>query len=61
MATDSPSKHLDSPSMAVAFQFWEQGKKEFESNDIIKQKDGCEKAYRAATEAVDTLLASRGY
>ena len=61
MATDAPPKELDSPSMAVAYQFWEEAKKEFESNDMIRQKDGCEKAYRAATEAIDRLLASRGY
>ena len=61
MVTDAKPEKLDSPSMALAFQFWEQAKKEFNSDNIIQQKDGCEKAYRAATEAVDVLLASFNY
>ena len=61
MATDAIPKGLESPSMAVAYQFWEEAKKEFQSDYIIRQKDGLEKAYRATVEAIDTLLAFHGY
>ena len=61
MTTDIKPKGLDSPSMVVAHEFWELAKEEYQSNVIIRQKDALEKAYRAAIEAIDTLLAYHGY
>jgi len=60
MTTDSQAVPKDSPSISIAHQFWELAKEEFESENVFEQKGACEKAFRAATEAVDTLLASHG-
>ena len=48
------------PSMQLAREFFALAKEEFQSPNILRQCDGCEKAYRAATEAVDVLLFSKG-
>lgn len=48
------------PSAENAYKFFKQAKLEYSSEDVIKKKDGCEKAYRAATEMIDVLLASKG-
>lgn len=61
MATDTEHSDLDYPSLSSAYLFWEKAKEEYESENIIEQKDGCEKAFRASTEAIDTLLAQQGY
>ena len=48
------------PSMKLAYEFYELAKEEYASPDLLRQKDGCEKAYRAATEAIDVFLALKG-
>lgn len=59
MTIDSRSLFSDSPSFAIANHFWVLAKEEFYSDNIFQQKDGCEKAFRAATEVIDTFLSSR--
>ena len=61
MTTESNETPLLSPSFAIASNFWEIAQEEYKSVNVYKQKDACEKAYRAATEAIDVLLASKGY
>lgn len=61
MAIKPRMKTIDYPSFEGVDLFWKKAVEEFEKNDIISQKDGCEKAYRSATEAVDLFLTSRGY
>jgi len=46
--------------MDVAYEFWKIALEEYRTDNIIKQRDGCEKAYRAATEAIDFLLGWHG-
>ena len=53
--------NIDYPSLSAVHLFWEKAQEEFKSEDVINQKDGCEKAFRSATEAVDLLLAYFGY
>ena len=48
------------PSMKLAYEFYELAKEEYASPDLLRQKDGCVKAYRAATETIDVLLAMKG-
>ena len=48
------------PSMRLAFGFYELAIEEFAATNILRKKDACEKSYRAATEAVDVLLATKG-
>jgi len=61
MASDSARSNLDYPSYDTVTLFWTKAQEEYEKEDIISQKDGCEKAYRSATEAIDLLLAHNGY
>jgi len=60
MASDSRVHDLEYPSFTNIHIFWELATKEFESASIHEQKQACDKAYRAATEAVDVLLATHG-
>ena len=53
--------NIDYPSLSAVHLFWEKAKEEFNSQNIIDQKNGCEKAFRSATEAVDILLTHFGY
>ena len=48
------------PSMKLAYEIWDIAKEEYISDSRLHQKDGCEKAYRATTEAIDVLLISKG-
>lgn len=40
MATDIEYSDLDYPSLSSAYLFWEKAKEEYESENIIEQKDG---------------------
>lgn len=46
MAIETDFNDLDYPSFSVVFLFWEKAEEEFNSDIVIEQKDGCEKAYR---------------
>ena len=61
MASDSSKSNMDYPSFESVKFFWQKAVEEYESEDIISQKDGCEKAFRSATESIDMLLANNGY
>ena len=61
LATGIEPSNFDYPSLNAVHLFWEKAQEEFKSDSIIDQKDGCEKAFRSATEAVDILLAHFGY
>lgn len=61
MASDTARSNLDYPSFDSVVLFWEKGVEEYETDEIVSQKDGCEKAFRSATEAIDVLLAHNGF
>ena len=61
MASDLDPSNIDYPSLSAVHLFWEKAQEEFNSENTINKKDGCEKAFRSATEAVDILLAHFGY
>lgn len=61
MAIDTDFSNIDYPSITAVHLFWEKAKEEFNSGSFIDQKDGCEKAFRSATEAIDILLSHFGF
>ena len=61
VAIDTDPSNIDYPSLTAVHLFWEKAQEEFKSENLIDQKDGCEKAFRSATEAVDILLAHFGF
>lgn len=60
MAKDSRVHDLEYPSLINIHIFWDLATKKFESDSKYDQKHACDKAYRAATEAVDVLLFAHG-
>ena len=50
-----------SQGIPLARQFYALAIEEFEAEDVLRKKDGCEKGFQAATEAVDAILCYKGY
>ena len=48
------------PSMRLAYECYDLAIREFKSTAIMRKRDGFEKGYRAATEAIDVLLRNKG-
>lgn len=61
MSSEIKYSSTEYPSLVSAFLFLEKAKEEFSSSSSVNKKNGCEKAYRATTEAIDALLAENGY
>lgn len=61
MTSEIKYSSTEYPSLLSAFVFLEKAKEEYNTQDSVNKKDGCEKAYRATTEAIDALLADNGY
>lgn len=50
-----------SEGLDLAKQFFQHAVEEYKSGEWIKQKDGCEKGFQAAMEALDVVLGVKGY
>ncbi len=61
MTSEIKYSSTEYPSLISAYVFLEKAKEEYNSFNSVNKKDGCEKAYRATTEAIDALLAEHGY
>lgn len=64
MASDNledKEKEIPLSGIPLARRFYEIAQEEYQIKDIERMRDGCEKAYRAAMEALDVLLALKGY
>ena len=61
LTVDSYPSNIDYPSLSAVHLFWVKAQEEFNSKNFVDQKDGCEKAFRSATEAIDILLTHFGF
>lgn len=61
MTSEIKYSSTEYPSLISAYVFLEKAREEYNSSNPVNKKDGCEKAYRATTEAIDALLAENGF